>query len=99
MLICVWNALHLDVPTNRLSFWRNIGRNIYWIMLGLLCPEVILYNAFCQLWWAYRLRKLMSDARGQKVRRGANSPGGSASEAEPIHSDSEVRHVNQSILF
>ena len=69
MLISVWSALHLDIPTKRLSSWKKIGRSLYWIMMGLLCPEIILYNAICQLWWARRLAKLMSDARGLKLHR------------------------------
>ncbi|KLO05558.1 hypothetical protein SCHPADRAFT_814071, partial [Schizopora paradoxa] len=66
MLISVWSALHLDVPTKRPSLWQKAGRNSCWILMGLLCPEVILYHAICQLWLARRLVRLMSTTMDPK---------------------------------
>lgn len=91
MLISVWSALHLDIPTKRLSSWKKIDHNLYWIMMGLLCPEIILYNAICQLWWAHRLLKLMSDARGLKLRRRRNSTGETAGDTGDTTNNSDVK--------
>lgn len=56
LVICVWSALHLNVPaeTSRLRD-RNI-RRLRWILLGIFAPEVVVSTAFAQFLTARWLR-------------------------------------------
>lgn len=56
LVICVWSALHLNVPveTSRLK-GRNI-RRLRWILLGIFAPEVVVSTAFAQYLTARSLR-------------------------------------------
>ncbi len=48
MLLCVWTAVHLNVPAPG-SFWRPKLRKVGWLVLALLAPEMIAYTA----WYVY----------------------------------------------
>ncbi|KAF1926189.1 uncharacterized protein M421DRAFT_68169 [Didymella exigua CBS 183.55] len=56
LVICVWSALHLNVPveTSRLRE-RNI-RRLRWVLLGIFAPEVVVSTAFAQFLTARWLR-------------------------------------------
>ena len=48
MLLCVWSALHLNIPEagqNQAKFWL---RNIKWMLLGLVGPELVVFSAWRQ---------------------------------------------------
>ncbi|KAE9402633.1 hypothetical protein BT96DRAFT_991072 [Gymnopus androsaceus JB14] len=48
--LCVWTAVHLDVPTSSvLQYWRKVK----WVMLGMLAPELLLFIA-CLQWFSAR---------------------------------------------
>ena len=46
MLLCVWNAVHLNVPVPGTGFWGLFFRKAGWLTLGLLCPEMLAYTAW-----------------------------------------------------
>jgi hypothetical protein len=40
MGLCVWTAIHLNLPENKKTtqqYWRKLG----WLVLGLLAPEIV----------------------------------------------------------
>jgi hypothetical protein len=41
MLLCVWTAVHLNLPEPR-GFGHQLGRKIGWLIMGLLAPEMVL---------------------------------------------------------
>ena len=48
MLLCIWTAVHLNIPqhgTKKRLFWRKA----MWLAFGLLAPELVAYTAFRQL--------------------------------------------------
>lgn len=45
MLLCVWTAVHLNVPPPG-SFWEPKLRKIRWLILALLAPEMVAYTAW-----------------------------------------------------
>ena len=55
LTLCVWNAMHLNIPrqnqTRRQSWLRNAG----WVLLGILVPELVLLVAWRQWTSARRL--------------------------------------------
>lgn len=45
MLLCVWTAVHLNVPPPR-RVWRPRLWKLAWLILALLAPEMIAYTAW-----------------------------------------------------
>ena len=41
MLLCVWSALHLNVPEHDRGGWLRLWNKIQWLFLGLVFPEVV----------------------------------------------------------
>ena len=53
MLLCVWTALHLNVPLPQENRWHWYGsirfwRKTLWLFLGLLAPDLVVYTAWYQ---------------------------------------------------
>ena len=48
LVLCVWSALHLNVPpvgrTRQQTFWTNV----IWITAGIYCPELVVFTAWRQ---------------------------------------------------
>lgn len=53
--LCVWNAVHPDVPYPGTPKWRIIGKRIWWLFVGLFMPEMLVLAALGQFRQAYRL--------------------------------------------
>lgn len=50
LCLCAWSALHLNIPPkgeSRRAYWV---RNLQWIFLGLIIPELVILSAWRQ--WA-----------------------------------------------
>ena len=63
ILLCVWTALHLNLPhqTNNKQSWyakRQLWRKIGWLILTLLAPEFSVYTAWSQHREAKEVKKL-----------------------------------------
>ena len=66
LVICVWSALHLNVPVKDSKLkYRNI-RRLRWILLGIFAPEVVVSTAFAQYLTA---RWLMNEIRNDNKYR------------------------------
>lgn len=55
LILCVWTAIHLNVPgyqereaKGMLKWWKPIQKRILWMCVGLVAPEVVLYIAWQQ---------------------------------------------------
>ena len=46
--LCVWSALHLNVPAPKESSLKRLGRKTLWVIMGVLAPEFVLFTAFSQ---------------------------------------------------
>jgi hypothetical protein len=60
MSLCIWTSVHLNVPEHRkehLQKYRRLG----WMVLGLLAPEIVVWNAWEQRKEAKRLSALMKE--------------------------------------
>ncbi|EKM56216.1 uncharacterized protein PHACADRAFT_209692 [Phanerochaete carnosa HHB-10118-sp] len=53
LVICVWNAVHIDIPL-RPRRWEFVDK-LPWLAVGLLAPDYLLYVACCQLYHAKKL--------------------------------------------
>lgn len=56
LTICVWSALHLNVPTEESKLAERNYRRVRWIVLGLFAPELVVSTAFGQFLTARWLR-------------------------------------------
>ncbi|KAI2479136.1 hypothetical protein Ptr902_09347 [Pyrenophora tritici-repentis] len=54
--LCVYSAVHLNVPRKAEGSYRTLLREFQWCVLGLFAPELILYTAWRQLASARQLR-------------------------------------------
>jgi hypothetical protein len=71
MTLCVYTAIHINVPPRGASpKWRYL-RKVKWTIVGLFAPEIVLLTAWIQFRQAMRLRKDLNNevkkpARNQK---------------------------------
>ena len=82
LTICVWSALHLNVPTADSTLTQRNLRRTRWILFGIFAPELVVSTAFAQYLTAKWLRReILEDSRHRKgeVR--------SVQHAEEIHTD------------
>lgn len=56
LVICVWSAIHLDIPTYRQSATPSLLRSVRWKLGALIVPELFLIAAFMQFLSARGLR-------------------------------------------
>ena len=70
LTICVYSAMHLNVPPRKesaIQFWL---RNIKWGLLGIFGPELVVFIAWKQYLSAKSIvRRAQSDPRGNSDRR------------------------------
>ena len=51
LLICVWKAVHIDIPLHQGQ--SNFVNKLGWLVAGILAPDMLLYIACCQAYGAY----------------------------------------------
>ncbi|PVH75427.1 hypothetical protein DL98DRAFT_644167 [Cadophora sp. DSE1049] len=62
LLLCLWTALHLNIPGHKEGFWRPKLRKTGWLILGLLTPEMGVFTAWYQYLAAHKLNSVISTA-------------------------------------
>jgi hypothetical protein len=67
--LCVYSAVHLNVPRRGERSYRTLLRECGWCIIGLFAPELILYTAWRQLASARQLRYEIDQARDSGLRR------------------------------
>lgn len=63
LALCVYSAVHLNVPRKGEHQFRTLLRELQWCVIGLFAPELILYTAWRQLASARQLCAEMNKAR------------------------------------
>src|SRR4051812_33662099 len=48
LTVCVWSALHLNVPRENSKLRQRNIRRTKWILLGIFAPELVVSTAFAQ---------------------------------------------------
>ena len=61
LLLCVWQALHLNVPRRGETAWEKIVTNILWITVGIYAPELVVFTAWRQWSSSKLLSKVVED--------------------------------------
>jgi hypothetical protein len=60
MSLCIWTSLHLNLPEHKkehLQKYRKLG----WMILGLIAPEIVVWNAWSQRKTMKKVSKLMQE--------------------------------------
>lgn len=57
--LCVWSALHLNIPCHADTKRVLWPRRAKWVLLGIIAPELVLYSAFQQYFAAKQVCKEM----------------------------------------
>lgn len=68
LIICVWSAVHVDIPPQQNTV-RGVLRRLGWLLAGLLAPDLLLFNAFSQWYHASRLHIDVSELLGSSPSR------------------------------
>lgn len=67
LLLCVWQALHLNVPRPHETAAQCVLMNVRWIFTGVFAPELVVFTAWRQWCSARLLGKLIKELhRGEK---------------------------------
>lgn len=61
LILCVWSALHLNVPSRNHSAVGDAWLNTRWIITGIYAPELVVFAAWRQWCSAKLLQKLVTD--------------------------------------
>jgi hypothetical protein len=70
--LCVYSAVHLNIPRKGEGNCRVLTRELQWCVLGLFAPELILYTAWRQLASARQLCVEIKDKMSKQC-DGANT--------------------------
>ena len=65
--LCVWSAIHLNIPPLNETTLQSWFRTSRWILLGILVPELVLFVAWRQNLSARTLRMMVQDMETQKL--------------------------------
>ncbi|KAK3343454.1 hypothetical protein B0T25DRAFT_554363 [Lasiosphaeria hispida] len=61
LILCVWSALHLNVPSRNHTAAGNAWLNTRWIVTGIYAPELVVFAAWRQWCSAKLLQKLVAN--------------------------------------
>lgn len=65
LVLCVWSALHLNVPSQHATRLDIFLLSLRWIVAGLYSPELVVFAAWRQWSSARMLQKLAEDTMHQ----------------------------------
>jgi hypothetical protein len=64
IFLCVWQAIHLNVPSPGEAHYKQLLRRIRWSILAIIALEMVALNAWLQHCQAHDLMKSVNLARG-----------------------------------
>ena len=56
-MLCVYTALHLNIPESSASAWTIYLRKAKWVLVGMFAPEIVVWVAWCQRVKARKLQR------------------------------------------
>ncbi|KAK3376814.1 hypothetical protein B0T24DRAFT_719095 [Lasiosphaeria ovina] len=87
LTLCVWSALHLNVPPRDRGLRRRALDKAKWVLYGIFAPELVVATAAAQFIVARWLkREIEADAKARALDTGSGSGSGS----NPKHLDSHT---------
>lgn len=68
LLLCVWQALHLNVPAHRQTPWQRCLQNLRWIITGIYAPEFVVFTAWRQWSSSNILSSIILESHVKKIK-------------------------------
>ena len=68
LVLCVWTAIHLNVPSYHESQISRWLRKLKWVLLAIIAPELGVYTAFEQY---FQVKELIGELAEASVRKGS----------------------------
>ena len=72
LTLCVWSALHLNLPSNSQTTLASLVTQCRWIITGVYAPELVVFTAWRQ-WSSAKLLSSLVDEQGQLGKQPHNS--------------------------
>jgi hypothetical protein len=69
LAISVWSSLHLSIPVERPNWMGELKRRLFWSLLGVLLPEVLIMIALRQFYCAQEMRDEVNKRLGFSAHR------------------------------
>ena len=98
LLLCVWSALHLNVPRQAETTLECLWTNTRWILVGIYAPELVVFTAWRQWSSARLLNRIVQQHAGHTTNlnpektKNQNGPGSGAQDLASRHErDQEAR--------
>jgi hypothetical protein len=57
LILCVWTAIHLNIPPAGETWIQHCTRKLKWVLIGIFVPEIVVCEAWVQWRYAKRLCK------------------------------------------
>ena len=64
LILCVWSALHLNIPSSSQTVLTSLGIQFRWIVTGVYAPELVVFTAWRQ-WSSAKLLSTLVENGGQ----------------------------------
>ena len=65
LALCVWTAIHLNVPAPGESSIRQTCRKAKWVVAAIFAPEIAVFTAWYQWYWARQICQRLSESLKQ----------------------------------
>jgi hypothetical protein len=62
LILCVWTAIHLNIPPAGETWIQHWTRKLKWVLIGIFVPEIVVCEAWMQWRYAKRLCKELNVA-------------------------------------
>ncbi|VUC27472.1 unnamed protein product [Clonostachys rosea] len=73
LALCIYTALHLNVPRRDATTTYLIWRKTVWVLIGMFCPELVVFFAWDQLQQAKHLEKQLEAVFRQQEEKGSGA--------------------------
>ena len=70
LILCVWSALHLNVPGRSQSLLEELWLSTRWVIAGIYAPELVVFTAWRQWSSARILQSLIEDHISLEAKEG-----------------------------
>ncbi len=76
LALCVWTAIHLNVPAPGESSFRQTCRKAKWVIAAIFAPELAVFSAWYQWYWARQICQRLSESlkRAQEDTKDRSAP-------------------------
>ncbi|KAK0515583.1 hypothetical protein JMJ35_001617 [Cladonia borealis] len=91
LVLCVWTAIHLNVPSYHESQISQWSRKLKWVLLAIIAPEIGVYTAFEQYLQAKELIRELAEISVKRGRKGCCRTDQSEQESDPEKAASKRR--------